>query len=368
VTKRNILTVYIIVGQLPPEEIGKQSEKYEELLEKAHLWEFGGYDDPYLRKSAYRLLRTCLTSQEGIFFFHHRGLSLAIADGLIGFILLSLEVVANALMVKALMSPQTGSVTELLDAVLDLTSHTYKAWISVTPPGQKTPLSLVINFIKRGSQGGPPEYWHKVSKMITLMPREILPKDVEGVTELVTSILDGLWDGPEPRSHVTAAWGAYFRVCYHMMATGEVDTQDEVTAYILRDALYPVFEGFLLRNAENAQFRVPHFGAEVCATGIAMAGAMADAQIANLVVKEVWEKLERSIVDNINLDTDQKAHSPDDRANRWHKLVDFSAEIFKRDSNSVGNLVKESIAKILLLSLDRVIKGKGVHLGFRCVR
>lgn len=302
------------------------------------------------------------------YLFHHRGLSLAIADGLIGFILSSLEVVANALMVKALMSPQTGSVTELLDAILDLTSHTYKAWISVTPPQQKTPLSLVIEFIKCGSQGGSPEYWHKVSKMITLMPREILPKDVEGVTELITSILDGLWGGPEPRSHVTAAWDAYFRVCYHMMATGEVDTQDEVTAHILRDALYPVFEGFLLKNAENAQFRLPHFGAEICATGITMAGAMADAQIANLVVKEVWEKLERSIADNINPDIDQKAHSPDDCANRWHKWADFSAEIFERDSNSVVNLVKESIAKILLLSLDRVIKGKGAYLEFMCVR
>ena len=266
------------------------------------------------------------------------------------------------------MAPQTGSVTELLDAILDLTSHTYKAWISVTPPREKTPLSLVIKFIKRGSQGGPPEYWHKVSKMITLMPREILPKNVEGVTELVASILDGLWDGPEPRSHVTAAWGAYFRVCYHMMATGEVDTQDEVTAYILRDALYPVFEGFLLKDAENAQFRLPHFGAEICATGITMAGTMADAQIANLVLKEVWEKLERSIADNINPDTDQKSNSPDDRANPWHKWVDFSTEILKKDSNSVVNLVKESIARILLLSLDRVIKGKGAHLGFMCVR
>ncbi|PUU79929.1 hypothetical protein B9Z19DRAFT_976980 [Tuber borchii] len=336
-------TVAHLISQLPPEEIEKQSEKYEELLGKARFWEFGGYDDPYLRKSIYRLLRACLTSQEG-------------------FILSSLEVVANALMVKALTSPQTGSVTELLDAILDLTSHTYKAWISVTPPLQKTPLSLVIEFIKCGSQGGSPEYWHKVSKMITLMPREILPKDVEGVTELITSILDGLWGGPEPRSHVTAAWDAYFRVCYHMMATGEVDTQDEVTAHILRDALYPVFEGFLLKNAENAQFRLPHFGAEICATGITMAGAMADTQIANLVVKEVWEKLERSIADNINPDIDQKAHSPDDRANRRHKWVDFSAEIFKRDSNSVVNLVKESIAKMLLLNLDRVIKGKGENV------
>ena len=67
-TNRNILTIYIISGQLPPEEVEKQSEKYEELLGKARFWEFGGYDDPYLRKSIYRLLRACLKSQEGIFF------------------------------------------------------------------------------------------------------------------------------------------------------------------------------------------------------------------------------------------------------------------------------------------------------------
>ncbi|PUU79940.1 hypothetical protein B9Z19DRAFT_1124365 [Tuber borchii] len=48
-TKLSNLTIYIIKfsGQLPLEEIEKQSEKYEELLEKAHLWEFGGYDDPF---------------------------------------------------------------------------------------------------------------------------------------------------------------------------------------------------------------------------------------------------------------------------------------------------------------------------------
>ena len=80
-TKRNILTIYIIVGQLPPEEIGKQSEKYEELLEKAHLWGFGGYDDPYLRRSTYKLLRTCLASQEGIIFFTTRDLAYPLLTG-----------------------------------------------------------------------------------------------------------------------------------------------------------------------------------------------------------------------------------------------------------------------------------------------
>ncbi|CUS15547.1 unnamed protein product [Tuber aestivum] len=338
----------VVTSQLPSEEIEKQSEKYEGLFGKSHLWEFGSYDDPYLRRSIYKLVRT--------------GLSLAIADGLIGFILLNLEVVANTLMVKALLSPQTGSVGELLDAILDLTSHTYKAWISVTPPRQKTPLSLVIEFIKRGSQGGSPEYWHRVSKMITLMPREILPKDVGGVTELIESILDGLWGGPEPRSHVTAAWSAYFRVCYHMMATGEVDTQDEVTAYLLRDALYPVFEGFLLRNAENARYKLPYFGAEICAAGIAMAGEMADAQIANLVAMEVWEKVGGSIMENINPDAVQGADSPGDRASRWRKWVDFSAEILKRDSNYVVDHVKQSIVKTLQLSLDRVIREKGENV------
>ena len=52
-TKLSNLTTYIILGQLSLEEIEKQSEKYEELLEKAYLWEFGGCDDPYLRKSIY---------------------------------------------------------------------------------------------------------------------------------------------------------------------------------------------------------------------------------------------------------------------------------------------------------------------------
>ena len=54
-TKLSNLTIYITSGQLPLEEIEKQSEKYEELLEKAHLWEFGGYNDPYLRNSIYKL-------------------------------------------------------------------------------------------------------------------------------------------------------------------------------------------------------------------------------------------------------------------------------------------------------------------------
>ena len=36
-TKLSNLTIYIISGQLPLEEIEKKSEKYEELLEKAQL-------------------------------------------------------------------------------------------------------------------------------------------------------------------------------------------------------------------------------------------------------------------------------------------------------------------------------------------
>lgn len=275
-----------------------------------------------------------------------------------------MEVVANALLIKSLALSQIGSVSELLDVTLDLTETFPETWTIIKPPKKRPPISLVVRFIKRGSQGGSPDYWFKVSKLVTILPREVLPADIDGVKDLLTSVLDGIRCGPEPRSSLAAAWAAYFKLCYHNLAVAADGRLDKVTTYIHRDAIYPVLEGYLLNKWEAPQFEIPFFGSGICATGIIMAGSQNDERIVNLISQEVWKKLELLALKHISGIVGVEGGAPNDLqpmkdcGQRW---VELSSEVFSKADNKhpMVGFVKGSNAEMLILIIDLIVKSNG---------
>lgn len=259
---------------------------------------------------------------------------------------------ANALLIKALAAAQVGSVADLLDALLDLTRVLPAAWITVTPPKKRAAITLIQRFVARGSQTAGPEYWSKLANLLSVLPAQILPTTAPAAKDLLHAVVDGIRSGPEPRSHLIAAWGSYFSTCYILLSLAE---DPELTRYVLDDAVYPVYAEYLLCADPVSRIAIPHYAAVICANGIAMAGVKSARTVA-LVNSQVWQPA----TDVVLLRIKTEGTSIADMGQRW---VDLSAEILKRTrpENPVVEIVRASNVAVLVACADSVVAGNGMR-------
>lgn len=65
VVASNLLVIANLITELPPEELRKQQELYEDILGDPKLWDFASHSDASVRRSLYRLLRACILKEQG---------------------------------------------------------------------------------------------------------------------------------------------------------------------------------------------------------------------------------------------------------------------------------------------------------------
>lgn len=317
-------------AELPEEDLVKQDAAYGALFANPHFWAFTHHLDPFLRKALYKFLQLTL----------HKRADLVSSN---------LEIVANALIVKAVATAQIGSVTDLLDALLDLTRVLPAAWTTVTPPKKRTAISLVQRFVVRGSQNAGPEYWTKLANLLSALPAEILPTAAPAAKDLLHAIVDGIRSGPEPRSHLVAAWGAYFSTCYKLLSLAE-EEDAELTRYVLDDAVYPIYAEYLLAADPASRIALPYYAAVICASGIAMAGVQSARTVA-LVNTHVWQPAKDVVLRGVKA---EGATSGKDVGQRW---VELSAEILRRTrpENPVVEMVRASNVDVVVACVESVV-------------
>lgn len=188
--------------------------------------------------------------------------------------------------------------------------------------------------------------------LISAIPREILPKSLDGIRELLVGFVDGICNGPEPRTHLISAWGAYFSVIYYLLALEGGDADE--AAKIIEKSIWPIYHNYMLGNTDEAEkMRVPYYAASICASGVAMAGAH-DERIVHLMREGVWNKVENLLLERI---------AKGDTDGMGQKWVDLSAEILKKtkEENQVADIVKASNVDILLQCISAVVSEKGVY-------
>lgn len=319
-------------AELPEEDLTKQDAAYGALFANPHFWAFTHHSDPFLRKALYKFLQLTL----------HKRADLVSSN---------LEIIANALLVKGLTIAQIGSVTDLLDALLDLTRVLPEAWTTATPPKKRAAITLIQRFVARGSQSAGPGYWSKFATLVSALPAQILPTTVPGAKDLLHAIVDGICNGLEPRSHLVVAWGSYFSTCYKLLSLAE---DADLTHYILDGAVYPVYAEYLLGTDPTSRTAIPYYANIICASGIAMAGVQS-ARIVALVNSQVWQPTKDIVLRGIKAEDDMDLK---DVGQRW---VELSAEIWKRTrpENPILEIVRASNVDVLITCVNSVVADSG---------
>jgi E3 ubiquitin-protein ligase listerin len=215
----------------------------EAILQNKRLWDYAANPDPFLRRAVCGLLQTYLRHESAE---------------------LDWEIVGSAIISKALQSSQLGSSLAFSEMLATLTEVHPDLWtcryVAKVPAAKR-----LRQFLMKGSQGGPPQYWTNVSRMLRRIPMEVLSLEpgkasspsklnLQDAEALSSCLFDGLTQRDEPRSNLSAAWSVY--VDTSMWICGQLDGQVEVENFLCSQ-LSPLLSQYLRPSAAASKWSIP---------------------------------------------------------------------------------------------------------------
>lgn len=338
------LAVAHLITNQPSEEL---DESYREFFGEKTLWTFTFHADPFLRRAVYRLLQDTLERRPE-------------------WIVSNLEMVSTALIMKASAKSQVASVTTYLETLVALTKQFPESWSMAKPAKKKTPLAQFVSFVEHGSQVAPPSYWDQVSSVLMILPKDVLAVQEEGTKSVLTGILKGIKAGPEPRSHMTAAWGCYWDCCYRFL-----DLQFSWSGFddfLLQQSIFAVYDGYVSGCQPKDRCFISNddaVAATVCGNGLVKLDHLSQGTAVK-VLDEAWEKVEGSVISTVRAErSDTVANAPAVKrcAETWVKLVVGVLKQLPKNGVVYQAIVKSNIAVFAEL-IESLLFTNGIQLLF----
>jgi E3 ubiquitin-protein ligase listerin len=204
---------------------------------------------------------------------------------------------------KALVIDQSGSVWDYTKALLALTSVSPAVWTGAYTD-KRLASDHLRQFLKKGSQGGPPEFWDNIGNLFQSIPREVLPQDAPLASKLLGAYNDGINSSQEPKSNARSAWTNYFAVAARLLS---LLPESETRRTLLEQSLFPIFEKCLRQTDEGAlcpSIQAP----EVCAEGFKVLAQLRFSDIQDLLVLE-WRRLAGHLMEDMRKSLPEQSES-----------------------------------------------------------
>jgi hypothetical protein len=314
-------------------------EKYGSLLSgNQRVWEFIQSPEPYLRRTTSELLSACVKKLSDI----------VSAD---------LEIISNAFVVGGLKVSQNGSSLQFISTLVELTEAFPNVW-TASSKTNKSPLSKLQRFLKKGSQGGPEAYWQLVSKLLLKLPSGILPADANSSLELLKALRAGVCDREESLRNALSAWHCYLQSS--KLIIGNLSTSEDRMA-ILSGAIYPIFERYLKPSSENNDWNLRANEVNTAAKAYTVCMSVADSGARDALNSE-WVRLADILITDMFISQPQQSSEYDtsqlgviSESDRFFALQD---EIVRLAQSNVDfkNFVLDSFSNTTKIVVDKSIE------------
>ncbi|KAI8938604.1 hypothetical protein NX059_004477 [Plenodomus lindquistii] len=222
-----------LLANLQPEELSKFQADYDSLLGDKKLWDFVSHDDASIRRALHRFLKTCLTKQPA-----------AIEK--------NLESISKSYLSVALNSDQTSSIIDYIEALTLLTSAHPSVWTDHYT--SKTSVDRRLRqFLKKGSQLGPREFWLRLTQLLKVIPSDILPGNAADAAELLSALQSGIVRRDESKYNHEAAFDTYLDAV--TLISQRLPETDQ--SKLLEEMVVPLLTHYLRPAAETSQWSIP---------------------------------------------------------------------------------------------------------------
>ncbi|KAI2628291.1 hypothetical protein GGS21DRAFT_527242 [Xylaria nigripes] len=225
----SLALVINLLQRLDSADIEKCIDSYDRFFENDKVWAGVLIDDSNVRRLSSQLLLACIDKRPDR-------------------IEADLSRISKVFVAEGLKSNQSGSTTDYLDALVKATIQYPTIWTSEYR-AKRSPISRLGTFLESGSQGGPPQYWVKLTQLLETIPDGILPGDPNGAIEILKSMRKGLANREEPRTNAVEAWSAYFGLARHFL---QKLPSSEDRLMLCQESIFPLTQHFLFPLPETS--------------------------------------------------------------------------------------------------------------------
>jgi hypothetical protein len=178
-------------------------------------------------------------------------------------------------------------------------------------------------FLKKGSQSGPRDYWARLTTLFRAIPSEILPSNAADAAELLSALQGGIIKKDEPKYNHEAAFGAYLDI----VALINARLPEEDKAKLLEEMVLPLITQYLQPSVDTSQWTVPANATALLAKTLGVDGMVA-------ALAERWPTYAQHLVDAIKTSAPEQSKDYDKsqsgvgrHATRFAKLQEQALKI-----------------------------------------
>jgi E3 ubiquitin-protein ligase listerin len=173
------------------------------------------------------------------------------------------EIVSAAVISKAMHTSQLGSSLDFSETLAILTELHPDVWTDRY--SSKAPAAKRLRqFLKKGSQGGPPRCWENISRVLRHVPARILllePAEANSTSKmnlqeaegLTSCLFEGITRKDEPRPNLSAAWGAYVDISLWIVS--QIDGQEGIRGF-MSTRLSPLLSQYVRPSTSTSSWSI----------------------------------------------------------------------------------------------------------------
>lgn len=280
---------------------------------------------------------------------------------------LDYAILSTAIVAEALTIGQTGSAYEYSDVLCILTKARPDVWTDLYV-AKKPAAKGLRQFLKKGSQGAPAEYWANIEQLFSLLPPSIITPNLAADGDqllLARDMLESLHDGvlKESRANQLAAWKCYVAVA---MSISSRLNKTEDRPRLLEEVIVPLFGQYVTPKLESSRWSTGVSPA-LWTSLLAVAFHETISLRGHLILEEEWERQLGVLTEHIKTSHPEQskdyARSQDavaSEVNRWFALT---AEINRDAAGTIQDWFAKTSVSLVECAIEALKTRNGKPYG-----
>ena len=215
------------------------------------------------------------------------------------------SVISSTLLTSALHAPQLGSSYDYIRTIAHLSVALPSVWAGdYTGTGKKSAKNRLCYFLRKGSQGGPPDFWTCVESLMRSLPQNLMIEEVQGSSqsntqthlpsfEVLEALHDGVINKDEPRSNSISAWFVYLSTA--QLVCDSLKTDDK--SLFLERHVVPLLIQYVRPLLDHSQWSIS--GLE--ARNVCEKACMQILSEAEAVFRSTWQDLSSKLIEDLKV-------------------------------------------------------------------
>lgn len=315
----------------------KRNSSIQVALQERRVWEFAADDDPFVRRSVYRLAVVAARNVKEF---------------------LDLSLISATILKMALPIQQSGSAFDYARALTTLTSETPEIWSALDRSStQKSACRRLCEFLKKGSQAGPPEFWDQIASLLKQLPPQILLNESENRSAedistfpVLEAVRAGVVSADEPRGNHISAWNALLDIAALFIFSASSQRSRE---NIAEKFLVPMIEEYVKPSSHEAQGTIARpKNEDMCVKAVQQVFIASPEK-----VQALWSHISHNTIEDIENDSQKRgvdASKSEDSIYaciiRWN---DLQTAVFR---SAEADSLKSLISRTVISELNKALQ------------